>query len=197
MKDKIDDMSVDEIGKMLNMEFKSFQEEDDNGKKVTYVDVRPMLYQMKQTGMMSAKDIQKSREEIEKKMNDIGESTLFSTGVAYATKCDKAAGVDIDKIQTDYLWKEGGRMLGIAFMILVAAIGVGFLASKVGASVGRDLRGKIYKKVMGFSNAEMNRFSTASLITRSTNDIQQIQMVTAVMLRLLLYAPIIGIGGNY
>ena len=191
MKDKIDDMSVDEIGKMLNMEFKSFQEEDDNGKKVTYVDVRPMLYQMKQTGMMSAKDIQKSREEIEKKMNDIGESTLFSTGVAYATKCDKAAGVDIDKIQTDYLWKEGGRMLGI----LVAAIGVGFLASKVGASVGRDLRGKIYKKVMGFSNAEMNRFSTASLITRSTNDIQQIQMVTAVMLRLLLYAPIIGIGG--
>ncbi|MSU81784.1 ABC transporter ATP-binding protein [Anaerobutyricum soehngenii] len=195
MKDKIDDMSVDEIGKMLNMEFKSFQEEDDNGKKVTYVDVRPMLYQMRQTGMMSAKDIQKSREEIEKKMNDIGESTLFSTGVAYATKCDKAAGVDIDKIQTDYLWKEGGRMLGIAFMILVAAIGVGFLASKVGASIGRDLRGKIYKKVMGFSNAEMNRFSTASLITRSTNDIQQIQMVTAVMLRLLLYAPIIGIGG--
>ena len=195
MKDKIDDMSVDEIGKMLNKEFKSFQEEDDNGKKVTYVDVRPMLYQMKQTGMMSAKDIQKSREEIEKKMNDIGESTLFSTGVVYATKCDKAAGVDIDKIQTDYLWKEGGRMLGIAFMILVAAIGVGFLASKVGASVGRDLRGKIYKKVMGFSNAEMNRFSTASLITRSTNDIQQIQMVTAVMLRLLLYAPIIGIGG--
>ena len=195
MKDKIDDMSVDEIGKMLNMEFKSFQEEDDNGKKVIYVDVRPMLYQMKQTGMMSAKDIQKSREEIEKKMNDIGESTLFSTGVAYATKCDKATGVDIDKIQTDYLWKEGGRMLGIAFMILVAAVGVGFLASKVGASVGRDLRGKIYKKVMGFSNAEMNRFSTASLITRSTNDIQQIQMVTAVMLRLLLYAPIIGIGG--
>ena len=195
MKDKIDDMSVDEIGKMLNMEFKSFQEEDDNGKKVTYVDVRPMLYQMKQTGMMSAKDIQKSREEIEKKMNDTGESTLFSTGVAYATKCDKAAGVDIDKIQTDYLWKEGGRMLGIAFMILVAAVGVGFLDSKVGASVGRDLRGKIYKKVMGFSNAEMNRFSTASLITRSTNDIQQIQMVTAVMLRLLLYAPIIGIGG--
>ena len=195
MKDKIDDMSVDEIGKMLNMKFKSFQEEDDNGKKVIYVDVRPMLYQMKQTGMMSAKDIQKSREEIEKKMNDIGESTLFSTGVAYATKCDKAAGVDIDKIQTDYLWKEGGRMLGIAFMILVAAIGVGFLASKVGASIGRDLRGKIYKKVMGFSNAEMNRFSTASLITRSTNDIQQIQMVTAVMLRLLLYAPIIGIGG--
>ena len=195
MKDKIDDMSVNEIGKMLNMEFKSFQEEDDNGKKVTYVDVRPMLYQMKQTGMMSAKDIQKSREEIEKKMNDIGESTLFSTGVAYATKCDKAAGVDIDKIQTDYLWKEGGRMLGIAFMILVAAVGVGFLASKVGASVGRDLRGKIYKKVMGFSNAEMNRFSTASLITRSTNDIQQIQMVIAVMLRLLLYAPILGIGG--
>ena len=195
MKDKIDDMSVDEIGKMLNMEFKSFQEEDDNGKKVTYVDVRPMLYQMKQTGMMSAKDIQKSREEIEKKMNDIGESTLFSTGVAYATKCDKAAGVDIDKIQTDYLWKEGGRMLGIAFMILVAAVGVGFLASKAGASVGRDLRGKIYKKVMGFSNAEMNRFSTASLITRSTNDIQQIQMVIAVMLRLLLYAPILGIGG--
>ena len=193
MKDKIDDMSVDEIGKMLNMKFKSFQEEDDNGKKVIYVDVRPMLYQMKQTGMMSAKDIQKSRAEIEKKMNDIGESTLFSTGVAYATKCDKAAGVDIDKIQTDYLWKEGGRMLGIAFMILVAAIGVGFLASKVGASIGRDLRGKIYKKVMGFSNAEMNRFSTASLITRTTNDITQIEMLIAMGLQLLIKAPITAI----
>ena len=80
MKDKIDDMSVDEIGKMLNMEFKSFQEEDDNGKKVTYVDVRPMLYQMKQTGMMSAKDIQKSREEIEKKMNDIREQKFGKYG---------------------------------------------------------------------------------------------------------------------
>ena len=80
-------------------------------------------------------------------------------------------------------------------MILVAAVGVGFLASKVGASVGRDLRGKIYKKVMGFSNAEMNRFSTASLITRSTNDIQQIQMVSTMLLRIVAYAPILGIGG--
>lgn len=150
MKDKIDDMSVDEIGKMLNMKFKSFQEEDDNGKKVIYVDVRPMLYQMKQTGMMSAKDIQKSREEIEKKMNDIERVLYFLQVLPMRQKCDKAAGVDIDKIQTDYLWKEGGRMLGIAFMILVAAIGVGFLASKVGASIGRICEEKSIKRLWDF-----------------------------------------------
>lgn len=86
-------------------------------------------------------------------------------------------------------------MAGFAAIMLIAACVVGFAASKVGAAVGRDLREKTFSKVVGFSNAEINKFSTASLITRSTNDIQQIQMVTTMMLRMVLYAPIVGIGG--
>ena len=86
-------------------------------------------------------------------------------------------------------------MAAFAAIMLIAACVVGFAASKVGAAVGRDLREKTFSKVVGFSNAEINKFSTASLITRSTNDIQQIQMVTTMMLRMVLYAPIVGIGG--
>lgn len=193
--DALDDMSAEEIGDLLGIDLKTFTGEDEDGKKTTYVDMRSLLAPMRRIGLLTKKDITSSREEISEKMADIGESTLFSTGVAYAIACDEAAGVDVDAIQTSYLLREGARMIALAFLILVAAIGVGFFAAKVGAGVGRNLRGSIYKKVMSFSNAEMNRFSTASLITRSTNDIQQIQMVTAILLRLLLYAPILGIGG--
>jgi ATP-binding cassette subfamily B protein len=85
-------------------------------------------------------------------------------------------------MQTDYLWSTGGKMLVMALLMAIAAIVVGFLASIAAAGVGRDLRNNIFKKVMGFSNAELDRFSTASLITRSTNDVQQIQMVTVMIL---------------
>ena len=86
-------------------------------------------------------------------------------------------------------------MLGFALLMVMAAVVVGYCASRVGASIGRDLRDKTFRNVVQYSNAEMDHFSTASLITRSTNDVQQIQMVTAVFLRMILYAPIIGIGG--
>lgn len=125
----------------------------------------------------------------------MGDSMLTSTGAAYAAACDEDAGLDLAKIQTAYLWKKGLQMAGLAAVMMAAAIFVSYLASKVGAGVGRSLRGRLYEKVMHFSNAEMGHFSTASLITRSTNDVQQIQMVTAVFLRMLAYAPIIGIGG--
>lgn len=88
-------------------------------------------------------------------------------------------------------------MLALAFLGMAASVLVGFLASRVAASTGRDLRSKVFQKVVGFSNAEFDHFSTASLITRSTNDIQQIQMVTVMLLRMVLYAPIIGIGGVF
>lgn len=84
----------------------------------------------------------------------------------------------MDANQVAYLWKAGAKMAAFAAIMLIAACVVGFAASKVGAAVGRDLREKTFSKVVGFSNAEINKFSTASLITRSTNDIQQIQMVT-------------------
>lgn len=137
------------------------------------------------------------REKLTEMTKSIGSSTLFSMGVAYAVSCEREAGIDLDQKQMSYLWREGAKMAGMALLMLASSIGVGFLAAKVGAGVGEDLRSGIFRRVVGFSNAEMDRFSTASLITRSTNDIQQIQMVTAVMLRMILYAPILGIGGIY
>ncbi len=145
----------------------------------------------------NGEEIAVSKEQLEKMTESTGSSTLLSMGVAYAISCDKAAGVDIDHVQMKYLWQSGAKMLGMALLMLIVSVGVCYLAAKVGAGVGRNLRSSIYQKVIRFSNSEMDRFSTASLITRSTNDIQQIQMVTVVILRIILYAPIIGIGGIY
>ena len=139
--------------------------------------------------------IKQIRSKVQDKIDAVGSSTLNSMGVAFATKCDENAGIDVDANQVAYLWKAGAKMAAFAAIMLIAACVVGFAASKVGAAVGRDLREKTFSKVVGFSNAEINKFSTASLITRSTNDIQQIQMVTTMMLRMVLYAPIVGIGG--
>lgn len=139
--------------------------------------------------------IKQIRSKVQDKIDAVGSATLKSMGVTFATKCDENAGIDVDASQVAYLWKAGAKMAAFAAIMLIAACVVGFAASKVGAAVGRDLREKTFSKVVGFSNAEINKFSTASLITRSTNDIQQIQMVTTMMLRMVLYAPIVGIGG--
>ena len=138
-----------------------------------------------------------SVETITAMLDAVGDSTLLAMGKSFARSCDEAAGVDVDKIQVGYLWRAGGKMFAMALFMLAASVGVGYLASRVGAGVGYRLRNAVFQKVIGFSNTEMDHFSTASLITRSTNDIQQIQMVTSMMLRLILYAPIIGIGGIY
>ena len=103
--------------------------------------------------------------------------------------------IDVEKIQKSYLVTAGLKMVGMALMIGIVTVLVGFFASRVGAGIGRTLREKVFKQVVGFSNAEMDKFSTASLITRSTNDIQQIQMVSVMLLRMVAYAPILGIGG--
>lgn len=195
--DQLEAASLEEIGSMLQVELHIHEAEDDDGQMVTYVDMRPLMRQLIQNGLMSEDEITGSRAYMEDMLLTMGNGTLSAMGAAYAADCAKAAGVDIDKVQTSYLWSEGGRMFGMALLMLLASVLVGYLASKVGAKVGRDLRGGVFKKVVGFSNTQMDQFSTASLITRSTNDIQQIQMVTAVLLRMLLYAPIIGIGGVY
>ena len=106
-----------------------------------------------------------------------------------------AMGLDLDQIQMNYLLSTGGRMLGISLLMAVTAILVGLLASRTAAQLGMSLRGDVFKTVMSFSNTEIDKFSTASLITRSTNDIQQVQMVVVLMLRIVIYTPIIGIGG--
>lgn len=108
---------------------------------------------------------------------------------------DSKAGLDMDKIQSSYLLSSGLKMIAMALFMAAATVIVGLIASRIGAGIGRDLRSSVYGRVMKFSNAEMDKFSTASLITRTTNDIQQIQMVIVMMLRMILYAPILGIGG--
>ncbi|WP_455499951.1 ABC transporter ATP-binding protein [Gemmiger sp.] len=98
-------------------------------------------------------------------------------------------------VQMSYLLRTGGRMLALTLLMVAVAIAVGFLASRVSAAIGRDLRRDVFKTVVGYSNAEIEKFSTASLITRTTNDIQQVQFVCVILLRMVAYAPILGIGG--
>lgn len=138
-----------------------------------------------------------ARANMESMVETIGDDTLKAHGRGLCSFRNQAAGVDMDAVQKSYLWEEGFKMFVMAAIMLLAAFSVSYLAARVGAGVGRDLRSKVFKNVVGFSNAEIDKFSTASLITRSTNDVQQIQMVTAMMLRLVLYAPILGVGGIY
>lgn len=135
------------------------------------------------------------RHVFEENLESLGDSMITSMAKYFARDQYELCGIDLDQLQTDYLWATGRKMLGMALVMALAAIIVGFLASRTAAGVGRDLRGGMFRKVIGFSNAELDRFSTASLITRSTNDVQQIQMVTVMLLRMVLYAPILAIGG--
>ncbi len=132
---------------------------------------------------------------MEDTIDTMGSSLVKSMGIAYAVSADKAAGVDVDQIQKSYLLRCRTENGGMALLMGVVTVLVGFFASRVGAESVCDLRDKVFKRVVGFSNAEMDQFSTASLITRSTNDIQQIQMVSVMLLRMVAYAPILGIGG--
>lgn len=197
--ENLKDLSVEQIGQMLGADLTTFtrEKEDDDGNKteVTCVDVRPLFQNMLNAGMMQKSDLLSVRDEMEESFNAVGDTMIQSIGVTYAIQCDKDAGIDVDHIQTSYLWAEGLRMIGLAFLMGVATVLVGLFASKVAAGVGMNLREGLFKKVVGFSNAEMDHFSTASLITRSTNDVQQIQMVTVLLLRMVIYAPILGIGG--
>ena len=192
-------MSVEQIGQMMHMELESFmqEKEDDDGntKTVECVDVRSVFSAMLQSGAMTKDQLFSMRDDMEDTIDAMGSSLVKSMGVAYAVSADKAACVDIDQVQKDYLWMSGLKMVGIALLMGAVTVLVGFFASRVGAGIGRDLRDKVFKRVVRFSNAEMDRFSTASLITRSTNDIQQIQMVSTMLLRIVAYAPILGIGG--
>ena len=98
-------------------------------------------------------------------------------------------------VQMSYLLRTGGQMLALTLLMVAVAVAVGFIASRVSAAIGRDLRRDVFRTVVGYSNAEIEKFSTASLITRTTNDIQQVQFVCVILLRMVAYAPILGIGG--
>ena len=134
-------------------------------------------------------------EKIEEQMSEMPDTILDQASVSFCRSTYKDLGMDMDQTQIHYLLKTGGQMAALALLGMAASIMVAFLASRVGASAGRDLRSGVFHKVVGFSNNEFNHFSTASLITRSTNDIQQIQMLIVMLLRMVLYAPILAIGG--
>ena len=195
----LDNMSIEQIGESMGVPLTSFEKEieDDDGNTVATncVDMRTIFSAMKASGAMTEEQILSMRDTVSDTIDTMGSSLVKSMGIAYAVNCDTQAGLDIDKIQTSYLWSAGGRMVAMALLMGVATVLVGFVGARIGAGIGRDLREKIFGRVVRFSNAEMDRFSTASLITRSTNDIQQIQMVSAVMIRMVAYAPILGIGG--
>ena len=193
------DMSVEDIGAMMHVELKSFKQEkeDDDGNKVKVdcVDVRPIFANMLASGAMDKDQILSMRDTMEDTIDTMGSSLVKSMGIAYAVAADKDAGVNVDKIQKSYLLSAGLKMVGMALLMGLVTVLVGFFASRIGAGIGMNLRDGVFKRVVGFSNAEMDRFSTASLITRSTNDIQQIQMVSVMLLRMVAYAPVLGIGG--
>lgn len=128
-------------------------------------------------------------------MGDMASSMKSQMAVELVKSEYTLLGYDLNAIQRNYLLITGAKMLAMTLLMVAAAIGVGFIGAKTAAAIGRDLREKLFTKVIGFSNADINKFSTASLITRSTNDVQQVQQVSVMMLRIVLYAPIIGIGG--
>lgn len=191
----IDNLTLDEISEYMHLDLKTHEDKDEKGILTTYVDMRPIMLGLISNGQLNTEQISTIRSQMEDTVSAVGSNTMKSMGIAYAISADKAAGVDVDEIQKSYLWLQGAKMLCMALLMLAASVGAGFFAARTGAGIGRDLREKIFKKVIGYSNTEIDKFSTASLITRSTNDVQQIQMVTALLLRVLMYAPILGIGG--
>lgn len=146
------------------------------------------------SGMMSKDDLIRMRNEM---FDAYGEDMASSVAITYTKQIYSNAGVDLDELQQSYLLTTGAKMLLLAFIMMTVSIIVGFIASRVSAGLGVDLRGKLFKKVVSFSHAEMDKFSTSSLITRSTNDIQQVQMVVVMFLRMIAYAPILAIGGIF
>ena len=118
-------------------------------------------------------------------------SNMLAMGIAYAGDCDQEAGLDLLAIQNSFMFRCGGLMLLMSVSVMVFTTLISLLAARVGASIGRDLRSRLFANVMSFSNAEMTEFRTSSLITRATNDIQQVQMTSTMMLRMMLFAPCI------
>lgn len=133
--------------------------------------------------------------EIDKNFKNLPETMVDQSAVNYVKGEYETIGINTEKMQNNYIIMTGLKMLGITLLSVFASVLVGLLGAKVAATLGKDLRSSVFKKVMSFSNKEITEFSTASLITRSTNDIQQIQMMMVMVLRIVFYAPILGLGG--
>ncbi len=173
-----------------------FTSDSDQGKQVVAqmglpegTDPLEVLAQMPEEAIKQIVD------QVDEKLEDMPESIVTQAGVSFVASEYEALGMDVDAMQMQYILMAGLKMLAMALVIMLAAVSITFISSKVAGRLGHDLRNSIYRKVMSFSSNEYNKFSTASLITRSTNDVQQVQQVMAMMFRIVLYAPILGIGG--
>lgn len=144
---------------------------------------------------MSSVDRKKMLKSIDNKISDIPDTIINQAAVNYIKGEYERIGIDVNKIQTNYIIKVGLIMIGIALLVMIDGILVVLIGSKMAARLAKTLREKVFKKVVGFSKSEMKKFGQSSLITRTTNDIQQVQMVIVFLLRVVFYAPIIGIGG--
>ena len=144
---------------------------------------------------MPEEQVKSMKSSIDEKFSDFSDTIIGQMAVSYIGDQYKNIGVDTDALRLRYILFEGSLMVGIALSSMVATVLVGLIGARVAASLGRNLRGKVFKKVVGFSNAEFDTYSTSSLITRTTNDIQQIQLLMVMLLRIVFYAPILGVGG--
>lgn len=179
-----------------------FENDSEQTKKIKEEMLANLPPQMIQNGdvfevfsLMPKENLSEMRRTIDEMFSAMPDSIITQSAISYVKGEYKSLGIDTDKLQTNYMFLAGAKMLGIALLSAIATIVVGFLGARVAATLGKNLRSKVFKKVMSFSNTEMDKFSTASLITRSTNDIQQVQMLMVMMLRVVIYSPIIAIGG--
>lgn len=145
--------------------------------------------------MLPKENLKAILDEINEEFDKMPESIITQSATFYIKEEYKVLGIDIEKLQNKYILYEGGIMLLVALISMVAVVGVAFLSSRIAAGLGKNLRHKVFRKVVNFSNSEFDEFSTASLITRSTNDIQQIQMMSVMLIRVIFYAPILALGG--
>ena len=148
-----------------------------------------------QISLLPSSQIEQMVEQTKTQLETVGDMLSQQVGVQFVKAEYTAIGVDMDQLQSNYIFIAGAKMILLSLGSMAAAVCVTFFAARVAASLGKNLRGNVFQQVISFSDAEFDKFSTASLITRSTNDIQQVQLLVVLMLRLLFYAPILGIGG--
>ena len=146
-------------------------------------------------GVMSKEMIQKQMQDKLSQMEGMTDSFLDQAAMGYVAAEYEAQGIDLNEIRNAYLFRVGMKMLAMALVMAIVAVMTGYIAARVSAGIGRNLRERLYTKVINFTSAEIEKFSTASLITRCTNDIQQVQMLTVMLLRMVTYAPILAIAG--
>lgn len=158
---------------------------------------RDALYSRLESGEITREHLLGAESQMESQLSGMGGSTITQKAILFTQKEYEALGYDLHEMQMNYLLTTGGKMLALSLGMVAAAILVGLIASRTAAELAMHLRESLFTRVVSFGNEEMTKFSTASLITRSTNDIQQVQMVIVMLLRIVLYAPILGVGGIF